>query len=52
MKWLFDPRIFNFILIVLQCAAFVRWSAAYNLWAALYWFAAVLITIAVTYGIK
>jgi hypothetical protein len=45
-----DPRIFNFILIGLYALNIGRWLIHGNPLAALYWFGAFVITIAVTWG--
>lgn len=49
---IFDPAIFNNVMMVLQACAAVRWAVA-GKWAdALYWVFAVGITAVITYGYK
>jgi hypothetical protein len=47
---LFDPRIFNFIIMSLYALAVLRWAWHGSLWNAAYWSGALLITLAVTFG--
>lgn len=52
MKWLLDPRIFNFIIIGLYCLNSIRWAFARS-WADMcYWLSALAITLTVTFGYK
>ena len=52
MAYLLDPRIFNFIIIGLNCANAVRW-AINGSWAdCCYWLSALAITLTVTFGYK
>ena len=44
-----DPAAINYVLIGLYILNTVRWSIARSPWDALYWIAAALITISVTF---
>ncbi len=47
---LLDPRVINFVLLILYAANAVRW-AVHGSWPdAAYWFGALIITLAVTFG--
>ncbi len=50
MNILLDPRIFNYMILILFALATVRWTIAGQYWEALYWFGALILNIAVTYG--
>lgn len=52
MSWLLDPRLFNYFICALFVCAMLRWAVAGHWGQTLYWFASVLITIAVTWGMK
>ncbi len=52
MRWLFDPRILNFVILGLYALNMVRWAFAGIYVNALYWFGAFVITSAVTLGMK
>lgn len=47
---LFDPRIFNFIIMALYAANIIRWAAHGNMVDACYWMGALTITATVTFG--
>lgn len=50
MNWLFDPRIFNFIILGLYATNAIRWAFE-GKWAdVVYWTGAFIITSAVTFG--
>ncbi len=52
MKWLADPRIFNFVIMGLYALNVLRWALA-GKWAdAFYWLSALGITATVTFGYK
>jgi len=52
MKTLFDPRIFNFVILALYACNVARWGFA-GKWAdAMYWLSAFGITATVTFGYK
>lgn len=48
---LFDPRLFNFVIMTLYLVNTVWWAYHRNWPQALYWFAAFQITAAVTWGV-
>jgi len=50
MSWLLDPRIFNFIIIVLYALNAARWAAHGNYADMCYWLSALGITLTVTFG--
>lgn len=52
MTWLFDPRLFNFIIMGLYACNVVRWAWHGNYVNALYWVGALIITATVTFGFK
>jgi len=52
VKWLFDPAIFNYTLIVLQMAAAVRWWYAGNYAQMIYWVCATGLVWVVTWGMR
>lgn len=45
-----DPRFINFILIALYTGNVVRWGFAGSIADSAYWFGALIITLAVTFG--
>lgn len=51
-RWLFDPRIFNLVILVLYAMNAARWAVA-GKWAdCAYWVSAFGITATVTFGYK
>lgn len=52
MAWLFDPRIFNFLIMGLYALNVIRWGVAGKPADAIYWAGALWITAAVTWGYK
>lgn len=50
MKFLADPRLFNFVIMTLYACAASRWLIAGKYTNSLYWFGALIITLAVTFG--
>lgn len=52
MKWLLDPRIFNFVIMGLYALNIVRWTIARKPADAIYWLCALGITGVVTLGYK
>jgi Flp pilus assembly protein protease CpaA len=53
MTWLFDPRIFNWLIIAMFVAAAIRWAFAGNWPQTGYWLAAAALNIAVLFmGMK
>lgn len=50
MNWLFDPKVFNYVILFLCLANSVRWALAGSWGDCLYWAAAFQITAAVTWG--
>jgi len=52
MKYLFDPRIFNFIIMALYGLNIIRWLFAGKYADACYWASALAITATVTFGYK
>lgn len=52
MKWLADPKIFNYLIMSLYFASAVRWCICHK-WADMcYWLSALAITATVTFGYK
>ena len=52
MRFLGDPRLFNFVIMALYAISAVRWASA-GKWAdACYWLSALAITATVTFGYK
>lgn len=52
MTWLFDPKLFNYIILVLFALASIRWAIAGNIPQAGYWASAFALNVFVTMGIK
>lgn len=52
MKWLSDPRLFNFIIIGLYALNAGRWAWAGKYADMCYWLSALAITLTVTFGYK
>lgn len=52
MKYLFDPKIFNYVILVLYAANAARWAAAGKLADVCYWISAFAITATVTFLYK
>lgn len=52
MSWLFDPRIFNFVIMGLYACNILRWLLHGNYVDAIYWTSALGITATVTFGYK
>ena len=52
ISFLFDPRIFNFVIMGLYGLNIVRWTAAGKFADAFYWLCALGITATVTWGYK
>lgn len=52
MMWLFEPNIFNKIILVMYSLAALRWTLAGKYSDALYWVFAFGITATVTFGYK
>lgn len=52
MNYVYDPRFFNVLIIVLFVAAAVRWAFAGNWPQAGYWISAALLNVFVTIGVK
>lgn len=50
MTLLFDPRIFNFVIMALYAANVARWAAHGSLSDSVYWLCALGITATVTWG--
>lgn len=50
MNALFDPRIFNFVIMALYACNIARWAVYGNYWTAFYWLSALGITATVTFG--
>ena len=50
MNWLLDPKLFNYVILVLFALAALRWGVA-GKWAdCLYWTSAFFLNVAVTWG--
>lgn len=52
MKWLFDPRIFNYIILGLYLVNAARWALARSLGDTCYWLSAFAITFTITFLYK
>jgi len=52
VKFLLDPRIFNYVIMSLYLLNIIRWSVERKLGDALYWFFALGITATVTFLYK
>lgn len=52
MSWLFDPRIFNYIVMALYVMNGVNWLLRKEWGHASYWLGAFWITASVTFGMK
>lgn len=50
MTLLSDPKIFNYVILILFLCSTVRWIVAGSWGDALYWFSSFLINVAVTWG--
>ncbi|HLY06145.1 MAG TPA: hypothetical protein VKR31_10385 [Rhizomicrobium sp.] len=50
IRFLFDPRVFNWIIMSLYACAVLRWLIAWKPYNAGYWFGALCITVCVTWG--
>ncbi len=49
MKFLLDPKIFNYIILCLYCLNSIRWLAAWKIADVCYWLSAAAITATVTF---
>lgn len=52
MRWLVDPKLFNYLIMSLYALNVVRWAVERKPVDALYWTGALLITATVTFGYK
>lgn len=52
MKWIMDPRAFNFLIMALYALSAIRWGFALKIADACYWLSALAITATVTFGYK
>ena len=52
MRYLLDPRLFNFVILALYAFNIVRWAIAGSWADASYWLCAFGITATVTFGYK
>lgn len=52
MKFILDPRIFNFVIMTLYCLNILRWGLNGSWADAWYWASALSITATVTFGYK
>jgi len=50
MSWLFDPKIFNYIIMTLYCVNAGNWWMKGSIGDTWYWLSALSITAAVTWG--
>jgi len=52
VTWLLDPRIFNYVILVLHALNVVRWIIARSVADACYWASAFAITFTITFLYK
>ena len=52
MKWLLDPALFNYIIMVMYALSAGRWVVAGKYVDMCYWLSALAITATVTFGYK
>ena len=52
MKFISDPRIFNYLILALYFGAAIRWAIARSWADVAYWMGAILLTIPLTWGYK
>ena len=52
MQWLLEPRIFNFVIMSLYALNVIRWGINGSWADSFYWFGALWITCAVTFGYR
>lgn len=52
MRWLLDPRIFNYVILVLYAVNAARWAFQRQYADTCYWVSAFCITATVTWGYK
>lgn len=50
IDFLFDPKVFVYVILALYLAAALRFAVAGQWWTAAYWLSALSITITVTFG--
>lgn len=49
MRWLLDPKLFNYVIMVLYALNAVRWACAGKIADVCYWLSALAITCTVTF---
>lgn len=52
MKWLLDPKLFNYVIMGLYSLNAARWAFAGKYADTCYWLSALAITVTVTFGYK
>ena len=50
MRWLLDPKLFNYVIMSLYALNAGRWALAFNWVDMCYWLSALAITATVTWG--
>lgn len=50
MSWIFDPRVFSYIIMVLYITNAVNFAVRRDFWTMSYWLGAFWITASVTFG--
>jgi hypothetical protein len=52
MQWLFDPKIFNYLIMTLYLTNSARWAFHGSIADTCYWLSALAITATVTFGYR
>lgn len=52
MRWLLDPKVFNYLIVLLYACSAIRWAIEGKWVDVLYWVSAIGITLAVTFGYR
>lgn len=49
MSLIFDPKIFNYLIIILYALSVIRWTVEMNWAQVVYWLGALILTYAITF---
>jgi hypothetical protein len=52
IDFLFDPKIFNYVIMALYCLNALRWAIHGSIADTCYWLSALAITMTITFGYK